>query len=72
MQEEEPVFITIPLQTFKDILNEVQSLKDQINALETRQNEDIERLGQDIAYDRQRLAKLAGQTAALTEDRRNP
>jgi hypothetical protein len=56
--QEEPAFITIPIQTFKDILNEVQSLKDQINALEARQNEDIERLGHDIAFDRQRLTKL--------------
>jgi hypothetical protein len=56
--QEEPAFITIPIQTFKDILNEVQSLKDQINALESRQNEDIERLGLDIAFDRQRLTKL--------------
>ena len=56
--QEEPAFITIPIQTFKDILNEVQSLKDQIVALETRQNEDIERLALDIALDRQRLARL--------------
>ncbi len=56
--QEEPAFITIPLQTFKDILHEVQSLKDQIVALEARQSEDIERLALDIAYDRQRLTKL--------------
>jgi uncharacterized membrane protein len=56
--QEEPAFITIPIQTFKDILNEVQSLKDQITALEARHNEDIERLALDIAFDRQRLAKL--------------
>jgi hypothetical protein len=56
--QEEPAFITIPIQTFKDILNEVQSQRDQINALESRQNEDIERLGHDIAFDRQRLTKL--------------
>jgi len=56
--QEEPAFITIPLQTFKDILQEVQSLKDQINALESRQNEDIERLALDIALDRQRISRL--------------
>jgi hypothetical protein len=44
MMQEEPAFITIPIQTFKDILNEVQSLKDQIKALESRQNEECERL----------------------------
>ena len=57
--QEEPAFITIPLQTFKDILNEVQSAKkDQIKALKARQNEDIGRLAQDIALVyRQRLTK---------------
>ena len=58
MMQNEPAFITIPIQTFKDILQEVQSLKDQINALEARQEEDIERLALDIAFDRQRLTKL--------------
>ena len=56
--QEEPAFITIPLQTFKDILQEVQALKARINALEARQDEDIERLALDIALDRQRLTRL--------------
>jgi len=56
--QEEPAFITIPYQEYKAIIEEVQSLRDQMKALESRQNEDIERLGRDIAYDRQRLAKL--------------
>jgi len=55
---QEPAFITIPIQTFKDILQEVQSLKDQIVALEARQNDHYERLDRDITYDRQRLARL--------------
>ena len=58
LMQEEPAFITIPLQTFKDILQEVQGMREQINALETRQDEDIERLGREIAYDRQRLTRL--------------
>jgi CHASE3 domain sensor protein len=56
--QEEPAFITIPLQTLKDLLQEVQGMREQINALEARQDEDNERLGREIALDRQRLTKL--------------
>jgi len=56
--QEEPAFITIPYQEYKAIIEEVQSLRDQMKALESRQDEDIERLGRDIAFDRQRLARL--------------
>ena len=55
---EEPAFITIPIETYKLIISEVQALKARIDALECRQNEDIERLALDIALDRQRLTKL--------------
>jgi hypothetical protein len=66
--QEEPAFITIPIQTFKDILNEVQSQRDQINALESRQNEDIERLGHDIAFVSPATHKAGeAQTTATTE-----
>ena len=66
--QEEPAFITIPIQTFKDILNEVQSLRDQINALESRQNEDIERLALDIALVPPKDKPTGeGQTTATTE-----
>lgn len=54
----EEQFIVVPISVFQALLQEVQSLKDQIKLLEARQNEDIERLALDIAYDRQRLAKL--------------
>jgi uncharacterized membrane protein len=56
--QEEPAFITIPYQEYKAIVSEVHSLRERINALEARQNEDNERLALDIAYDRQRLARL--------------
>ena len=56
--QEEPAFITIPYQEYKVIIEEVQSLRDQIKALESRQEEDIERLGRDIAFDRQRISRL--------------
>lgn len=55
---EEPAFITIPYQEFKAIVQEVQTLRGKINALEAHQTAEIERLGRDIAYDRQRLKKL--------------
>ena len=58
LMQEEPAFITIPYQEYKAIIEEVQSLRDQMKALESRQDEDIERLGRDIAFDRQRLARL--------------
>lgn len=32
--QDEPAFITIPVQTFKDLLQEVQRMKDLLNALE--------------------------------------
>lgn len=73
MMQEEPAFVTILLQTFKDILNEVQSLKDRINSLEARHEEDIERLALDIAFDRQRLAKLEKpKLQPLQKDRGDP
>jgi len=56
--QEEPAFITIPLETYKLIITEVHSLRDRINALEARQDDDIERLGRDIALDRKRITKL--------------
>lgn len=56
--QEEPAFITIPLETYKLIIAEVHSLRDRINALEARQDEDIERLALDIALDRKRITKL--------------
>lgn len=55
---EEPALITIPIEEYKLIISEVQALKARIDALECRQNEDIERLALDIALDRQRLSKL--------------
>ena len=63
--QEEPAFITIPYQEFKAIVQEVQSLRTEVqtlrgkmNALEASQTAEIERLGRDIAFDRQRLKKL--------------
>ena len=56
--QEEPAFITIPLETYKLIIAEVHSLRDRINALESRQEEDSERLALDIALDRRRISKL--------------
>ena len=56
--QKEPAFITIPYQEYKAIIQEVQSLKARINALESRQEEDSERLALDIALDRQRLTRL--------------
>ena len=58
LMQEEPAFITIPLETYKLIITEVHSLRDRINALEARQDEDNERLALDIALDRQRLTRL--------------
>jgi hypothetical protein len=58
MLMEEPAFITIPIETYRAILQEVHTLKTCIDALQARQNEDIERLALDIALDRQRLTKL--------------
>lgn len=58
MKEMEEQFIVVPISVFQALLQDIQSLKDQIKLLEGRQNEDIERLALDIAYDRQRLTKL--------------
>jgi chromosome segregation ATPase len=82
--QEVPAFITIPYQEFKAIIEEVQSLvsevqslreegqtlRGKINALEAHQTAEIERLGRDIAYDRQRLKKLeAPKLQPLQKDR---
>lgn len=58
MMQEEPAFITIPIETYRAILNEVQTLKARIDALEAHQTEDMEYLARSIAEDRQRLTKL--------------
>ena len=55
---EEPAFITIPIETYRAILNEVQALKARVDALESHQMDDTARLAREIALDRQRLAKL--------------
>lgn len=55
---EEPAFITIPIVTYRAILNEVQALKSRIDALEAHQLDDTARLARDIALDRQRLTKM--------------
>jgi uncharacterized membrane protein len=55
---EEPAFITIPIETYRAILNEVQALKARVDALESHQLDDTARLARDIALDRQRLTKL--------------
>ncbi len=55
---EEPAFITIPIETYRAILNEVQALKARVDALEAHQMDDTARLAREIAYDRQRLTRL--------------
>lgn len=55
---EEPAFVVLPTQTLQALLQEVQGLKDQIKALEERQNEDNTKLHREIALDRQRINKL--------------
>jgi len=46
---EEPAFITIPIETYRAILNEVQALKARVDALESHQLDDTARLARDIA-----------------------
>jgi uncharacterized membrane protein len=58
LMQEEPAFITIPIETYRAIINEVQTLKARIDALEAHQLDDTARLARDIAFDRQRLTKL--------------
>lgn len=58
MMQEEPAFITIPIEEYKLIIGEVQALKARIDALESRQTEDMEYLARSIAEDRQRITKL--------------
>lgn len=55
---EEPAFITIPIETYRAILNEVQALRARVDALEAHQLDDTARLAREIALDRQRLTKL--------------
>jgi hypothetical protein len=40
------------------LMAEVRDLRSRVDALESRQDEDTSRLALDIAYDRQRIAKL--------------
>lgn len=58
MMQEQPAFITIPIEEYKLIIGEVQALKARIDALESRQTEDMEYLARSIAEDRQRITKL--------------
>lgn len=58
LMQEEPAFITIPIETYRAILNEVQALKARIDALEAHQTEDMKYLARSIAEDRQRITKL--------------
>lgn len=58
MMQEQPAFITIPIEEYKLIISEVQALKARIDALEAHQLDDTARLARDIALDRQRLARL--------------
>ena len=45
-------------QLLAELMAEVKALRSRVDALESRQDEDASRLAMDIAYDRQRLAKL--------------
>lgn len=56
--QEEPALITIPIETYKLIISEVQALKARVDALESHQLDDTARLAREIALDRQRLTKL--------------
>ena len=58
LMQEEPAFITIPIEEYKLIISEVQALKARIDALEAHQLDDTARLAREIALDRQRLRRL--------------
>jgi hypothetical protein len=72
VQEELPSVVVVPVDVLQSLLQEVHSLKkevqglkalvacqgEKIAALETTELQDVDRICLDIAYDRQRLAKL--------------
>lgn len=58
MQEELPSVVVVPIAVLQSLLQEVQQLREEVKALEARQDWEYERLAIDIAHDRQRITKL--------------
>jgi hypothetical protein len=50
--------VVVPVDVLQSLLQEVQQLREEVKALESRQDQEYERLAIDIAHDRQRITKL--------------
>lgn len=68
---EEPAFITIPIETYRAILNEVQALRARVDALEAHQLDDTARLAREIALVSPETNQAGkGRTSATTTGQR--